>query len=356
MMASSEHVLVTGCQGFFGAWIVKELLAKPGVEVTAMDLRENNGIFDQVLSPEEVGRLNRIYMDIGDTKAIVDAFVSMKPTGVIHLAGLQIPLVKASPALGATVNVTGTVNIFQAAVALAEKAGTAPIPVIYASSAAVLGPEEDYALKPIPAETVIHRPATLYGVYKLANEGTGRIFWQDHKVPSAGLRPLTAYGVGREVGLTSGPAKAIKATVMNRNYTMPMKGITGFAYVRDIARIFVGCLESTKKSPGSRVFGIRGHVLTVEDFMSQHLEQELPKSKELVVMDPKAPAVPIAANVDEAPLEEFLGKGEGCLHTPLRQAIREMASCYEVLQKAGKLSAHDLELAAPPPAKKARTQ
>lgn len=343
---------MTGCQGFFGAWIIKELLAKNGVRVTAMDLRENNGIFDQVLTPEEVGRLNRVYMDIGDTKALIESFLLLKPTGVIHLAGLQIPLVKANQALGATVNVTGTVNVFQAAVALAENEGKAPIPVVYASSAAVLGPEEDYAVKPIPAETVIHRPATLYGVYKLANEGTGRIFWQDHKVPSAGLRPLTAYGVGREVGLTSGPAKAIKATVMGRNYTMPVKGITGFAYVRDIARIFTGCLSATQKNPGARVFGIKGHVLTVEEFMAQHLEQELPKAKELVVMDPKAPAVPIAANVDEAPLEEFLSKGSGGLHTPLRQAIREMSTAYEELQKKGKLSAHDLEPPAPPPAKK----
>lgn len=348
-----EHVLLTGGQGFFGAWIIKELLAK-GAQVTVTDLREANGILEQVLLPEELASLKRVYMDIGDTKALTDFILSTRPTGVIHLAGLQIPLVKANPAVGANVNVTGTVNIFQAVLALAQKEEKSPIPVVYASSAAVLGPEEAYATKPVPAESVVHTPATLYGVYKLANEGTGRIFWQDHKVPSAGLRPLTAYGVGRELGLTSGPAKAIKSTVMKRQYTCPVKGITGFVYVRDVARMFIGCLEASRKSPGARVFNVRGHVLTVEDFLTKHLEVELPTAKELVKLALDAAAVPIAADVDESPLAEFLGKMDTSngLHTPIRTAIREMATCYEALQAKGKLSAHDLEPPAPPPAKK----
>jgi hypothetical protein len=31
-----------------------------------------------------------------------------------------------------------------------------------------------------------HKPATIYGVYKLCNEGSARIYWQDHKIPSVG--------------------------------------------------------------------------------------------------------------------------------------------------------------------------
>eukprot|EP00971_Amphidinium_carterae_P294883 5855459-Amphidinium_carterae.1 len=32
------------------------------------------------------------------------------------------------------------------------------------------------------------RPRTLYGVFKLCNEGTARIYFHDHSIPSAGLR------------------------------------------------------------------------------------------------------------------------------------------------------------------------
>lgn len=38
-----------------------------------------------------------------------------------------------------------------------------------------------------------------YGVFKIANEGTARIYAQDHGLRSIGLRPLTCFGVGREV-------------------------------------------------------------------------------------------------------------------------------------------------------------
>ena len=33
-----------------------------------------------------------------------------------------------------------------------------------------------------------------------------------------GLRPLTIFGVGREIGLTSGPTKAVKAAVLGRRF------------------------------------------------------------------------------------------------------------------------------------------
>lgn len=61
-----------------------------------------------------------------------------RPSFVIHLAGLQIPTCRANPVLGASVNVVGTVVVFQAAVACGAKA------VIYASSAAACGNIADY--------------------------------------------------------------------------------------------------------------------------------------------------------------------------------------------------------------------
>ena len=66
----------------------------------------------------------------------------------------------------------------------------------------MFGPGEDGAAA--PDEDSACEPTTHYGVYKRANEGTARIFWQDNNMPSVGLRPLTVYGVGRDQGLTSG--------------------------------------------------------------------------------------------------------------------------------------------------------
>ena len=53
-------------------------------------------------------------------------------------------------------------------------------------------------------------PRTLYGVYKLANEGTARVYWQEDGVASVGLRPFSVYGPGRDQGLTAGPTLAMR--------------------------------------------------------------------------------------------------------------------------------------------------
>ena len=139
--------------------------------------------------------------------------------------------------------------------------------VVYASSAAILGPRSDYDPKDLPLpDDYPHKPQTLYGIYKQANEGTARIYFQDHKIKSVGLRPYTCYGVGREFGMTSAPTKAIKAAILGRNYHIPFAGLTGFSYVEDIARIFIGCSRAV--FDGAPVFNIRGDVITVEEFLS----------------------------------------------------------------------------------------
>jgi len=89
--------------------------------------------------------------DVSDAKVVKEVVAAANPTAIIHLAGLQIPTCRANPRLGAMVNVIGTINVFEAALAQKAAGGEAPV-VVYASSAAVLGPKTDY-----PAEDVRFR-------------------------------------------------------------------------------------------------------------------------------------------------------------------------------------------------------
>ena len=129
-----------------------------------------------------------------------EAILNFEPTAVVHLAGVQIPTIKREPLLGVQVNLLGTVNVFEAVRALGRL-----VPVAYASSGAVLGPSEDYAQgEPLPAERDYHKPRTLYGAFKLCNEHTARIYWQDHGIPSDAER---CYGLW-EGGVKVGPRRA----------------------------------------------------------------------------------------------------------------------------------------------------
>ena len=116
-------------------------------------------------------------------------------------------------------NVVGTVNVFEAAKAAEIQK------VVYASSIAVYGGKDEYEGELLPHHALAN-PHTHYGVFKQANEGTARIYWQDDGIASIGLRPYTLYGPGRDQGLTSTPTQAMLAASARRKRTIsPMGGI-----------------------------------------------------------------------------------------------------------------------------------
>ena len=329
---SSEHVLVTGGQGFFGAWIIKQLLDE-GSKVSLFDLQEDLHILLQVLSSEQIQRINRVYGDVSDTKMVVETVCSIKPTAIIHLAGLQIPTCRTNPVLGAKVNVIGTLSVFEA---VKQLSGVEKKPVVvYASSAAVCGRQEEYQTTPIE-DDVFHKPHTHYGIFKLANEGNARIFWEEDGISSVGLRPLTCYGVGREIGVTSAPTKAIKAAVLcKEEFYISFTGSTGFSYVKDVAKVFIACARA--KFEGARVFNIRGTVATVEDFVT-NLQKVLPQNKTRIRMGSNA--IPIAFDTSEEELQKFIPHVD--FNTPLDVAIQEIVDHFVELKKRKLLTDHDL--------------
>lgn len=333
------RVTITGGQGFLGAYVIKDLLAR-GSAVQVLDLKDAPEIMEQVLTPEERSQFSTHFIDISDAGKVKEAILSFKPTSVIHLAGVQIPTVRANPAVGVAVNVLGTVNVFEAVKALAVQQGAAPVPVAYASSGAVLGPSADYAGgAPLPAERDYHRPRTMYGVFKLCNEGTARIYWQDHEIPSVGLRPLTIYGVGREIGLTSGPTKAVKAAVLGRRFLIEVTGTTGFHHVADVASLFVDTVVGASQMRGAHVCGIKGHVASYEQFLRE-AAAAIPEVATLASIKAGAAEVPIHGDVDEAPLHMLTGRTK--LHMSLSEGVAQMVAHFKALQERGKLHSKDL--------------
>ncbi len=198
-----ERFFVTGALGCIGAWVVRNLV-REGIPTVIYDLGGSQHRLRLIMSEDELEQINIINGDVTDLNAVEQAVKDTGATHIIHLAGLQVPFCKADPSLGARVNVVGTVNMFEAA----KRAGIKHL--VYASSIAVYGSSEEY-----PEEMLSHdapqRPRTHYGVYKQANEGTARIYWQDDDMSSIGLRPYTVYGPGRDQGLTSAPTKAMLA-------------------------------------------------------------------------------------------------------------------------------------------------
>ena len=269
----AARFLITGAKGFIGAWIVKNLVAR-GDRPWVFDLDTESHRLRALLSDEQLRAVTFLQGDVTVLEEVDRAVAENGITHIIHLAGLQVPTCAANPVLGAKVNVLGTLNIFE----VARRQRDLVKRIVYASSAAVFGPEEFYGPTTVQEGAPL-LPGTHYGVFKQCNEGNARVYFANDGISSVGLRPWAVYGVGRDQGISSGPTKAIKASVLGRLYTIRFTGAVDLQYVDDCARIFLRCAEDALS--GVRVYTLRGSVVRVEEFI-QTLEQVYPRARGLI--------------------------------------------------------------------------
>lgn len=327
------RVLITGGYGFIGAWIIRNLLAR-GDEVWVFDLREDNRRLRLILPAAEVAKVRFVPGDVTDLPALSAAIAQHQITHVIHLAGLQVPTCRADPLLGAKVNVLGTLAVFEAV----KAAGDQVQRLVYASSAAVFGGPDKYPPRtynwPL-ADDVPLIPSTHYGVFKCCNEGNARIYFQDFGLSSVGLRPWTVYGVGRDLGMTSEPTKAIKAALLGRPYHINFGGWTDFQYADDVAKTFIYALE--RPYTGAKSYNLRGSVVTLPEFHAV-LCQVLPEAAQLITFG--TTQIAIAYDLADDALQRDLGPMP---RTPLIDGIRETVAIFRQLHQEGRLDTADLE-------------
>ena len=256
----SERFLVTGALGCIGAWILRQLVDE-GVEVVAADASTDDHRVAALLAPEERGAIAFVRTDVSQPDE-VRALFEREPTHVLHLAALQVPACRADPVRGAQVNVVGTTTLLAAAAAAGL--GT---PVVYASSAAA------FAAADAGDEPSGH-PDTHYGVYKLANEESARVFAAETGLASIGLRPYVVYGPGRDQGLTSAPTLAMAAAARGEGFVLPYGGRSQLQYAPDVAAAFVAA--SRADATGADVVNVPGVTASAEEVVAA-IERAVPE-------------------------------------------------------------------------------
>jgi len=317
-----ETYFITGAQGCIGSWSVKALTER-GDKAVVFDRSDDSRRLSAIMNDDDLARVQFITGDITDGTVVLKALNDSGATRLIHLAGLQVPTCKADPVAGALVNVTGTLNVFEAA----RKIGINGI--VYASSAAVYGMnDDDVALD----ESAACEPTTHYGVFKRANEGNAKVYFLDYGINSVGLRPLTVYGVNRDTGLTSDPTKAMKSTVLGRPFHIRFGGATDFQYVADTAATFIACADNMFE--GAHVFNLHGETVTVEriaKFINAYLNADL--------ITFGGPPIPIAAAMDDSAIRRIM---PSLPSTSFETGIRETMDRFAALRDAGRLDTSDL--------------
>jgi len=293
------QVLVTGGSGFIGAWLIKRLI-EAGHRIRIFDASSDRGLLRTIAGADVADALDWRHGDIAEAAQVMDAAQGCE--GLINLAGILTPACKADPIRGAKINLLGTLNVFNAAIALGIKR------IVYTSSAGVFGPTDGR----------IPYPTTHYGAFKLACEGSARAYWEDARLASIGFRPYIVYGAGREVGLTAGPSLACRAAARGEAYDIPYSGSAGLVHVDDVTAAYEMALM--REPGGAHVFNMPGEVVSNDDVIAA-IRAVVPDAK----ISAGGPPLPIVADIEQGNLRDILA---GVPHTGIREGVRRTIAQY----------------------------
>jgi nucleoside-diphosphate-sugar epimerase len=323
-----EHFLVTGAQGFIGAWILKNLISE-GTRVTVLDLDPDPRRLRQIVSESDIAQVGYVVGNVSDAPALARLVEEREITQIIHLAGLQTPACQADPISGAMVNVIGTLAVFEAA----RRHPTQIQRIVYASSIGVFGDVDAY--QGAVQDDARPTPVSHYGVFKLTNEGNARVYWRQHQISSIGLRPLTVYGPGRDQGLTSAPTKAMKAAVIGRPFAIPFSGATDMLFVDDCAKAFIECARVPFE--GAEVYNLSGELVNIADIVAC-IEAILPQAANLIKVS--GGPLPFYASFDDSRLRALTGLQQ---RTSLQAGVEQTIRHFQALQRVGRLDTSELD-------------
>ena len=233
-----KRVFVTGGTGVVGGWVVR-LLIDEGFEPVVYDLRPS---FEFLAGVED--KFKFVQGDITDLPAVKKAIEENGAKEIVHLAALVFGDSQRDPYRGYSVNVTGSINMFEAARTLGIKK------VVFISSRAVytdfLGEYAHPTYKPVPEE--FHRdPQNVYGATKQAVEQAAFSFCNQYEGLSiTGLRFPSMYGPGRLArhGSVAQLSTLIESAMLGIPYDVPQGSDQrdDLIYVKDAARAVVMAL------------------------------------------------------------------------------------------------------------------
>ena len=228
-MPKYSKTLVTGADGFIGSHLVEALVHDEHEVRAFVNYNSFNswGWLDRV-APNVAGKFEVVTGDIRDTHSI-DAAVAGCDT-VLHLAALiAIPFSYRAPDAYVQTNVTGTLNVLQAARRHQTRR------VICTSTSEVYGSAQ---FVPITEDHPLNAQSP-YAATKTGADQMALAFHQSFDLPVAVLRPFNTYGPRQS-------ARAVIPTIIGQIATGARQIKLGalhptrdFTFVRDTARGFI---------------------------------------------------------------------------------------------------------------------
>jgi UDP-glucose 4-epimerase len=262
-------VVVTGGAGFIGANLCRILSQRPDVdEVVAYD-DLSTGFAHNL---EGLPGVELVTASILDGGALRGAMAGAD--AVAHLAARpSVPLSLADPMLSHHVNVTGTVEVLEAARAIGAF-------VVVASSSAVYG-ENPTTPK---HEDLPQQPLSPYGVTKVATEGYAAAYLHSFGLPTLALRFFNVFGPLQPAGHAYAAVVPAFVAAALTGQPIPVHGdglqVRDFVFVDTVADVLAQAVTGrvSHPTPVNLASGTRTTLLTLihelEAILGRSLEVE----------------------------------------------------------------------------------
>jgi len=259
--------LITGGTGFLGSYVAKNLI-DGGHHVVCYDFAPNVNSIQQVLTREELESVTIRSGNICDLAGFTHVCQDEKVDTIIHLAGLLKSACEENVPAAIDTNLSGTVNIFEAARICGIKR------VVYASSIDAIG-QPDFIEEPILRNDVPHMPLNIYGKLKDACEFMGAFYNTRYGLETVGLRYVVTYGKARMRGGSNWIVELLNKPAMNIDSVVPFGDATSdMIYVKDAAGATVlaaSVCADRLKQPAYTITGEAKSVREMRDYVAELL-------------------------------------------------------------------------------------
>jgi UDP-glucose 4-epimerase len=313
-MPIKNKILISGVAGFIGSNLAGRLLSEDyrviGIDNLAYGLREN--------VPEGVD------FHCGDIreKKIFPLFKDVDT--VFHLAAKNcIADCQMDPVETAEINVSGTVNVFEAA----RRAGVRKI--VYAESSAIY---EGSSIYPTPERE--EKPESFYAVSKLASMYFAKAYERFYRLKFTGLRYFCVYGPVQDYRRTIPPVMSAFIIKILKGQRPVIYGIgekrRDFVYVDDVNDFHLICIRDKRTD---------GRVLNIGSGINYSVREILDKISKMlgVVPDPiYKDDLPGEAQVTLADITQARSLGWEP-QTPLEAGLKRAIEYIRQETKAGRI-------------------
>jgi NAD dependent epimerase/dehydratase len=284
---TGKRVLVTGADGFIGSHVVERMVAD-GAKVRAFCMYNSQGSWGWLdgASPEVRAALDVRLGDIRDPGFVAEATRDIDI--VLHLAALiAIPYSYSAPESFITTNVTGTLNVLEAA--RRHSVGR----VVVTSTSEVYGTPDTLPIR----ETHPLNAQSPYAATKVAADQLALSFHRSFEVPVVILRPFNTYGPRQStravlptiLGQLLRGAKTIKLgrTDTRRDLTFISDTVDGFARAAIAAKIEGQTIQlGTGRSPSIQdVFEAACRALNTQATVELDPSRLRPDASEVLVLE-----------------------------------------------------------------------